>query len=55
MQLSMTLKVCLKDWHSDYDALLNSVNVSPPPPSYQEESIEALSVIYHPSRVLRVS
>ena len=47
------LKVCLKDWHSDYDTLLISANV--PPPSYQEESIEALSIIYHPSRVLRVS
>ena len=24
-----TLKVCLKDWHSDYDTLLNSANVLP--------------------------
>ena len=26
------LKVCQKDWHSDYDTLLNATNVPPPPP-----------------------
>ena len=47
------LKVCLKDCHSDYDTLLKLCKCSSP--SCQEESIEALSVIYHPSRILRVS
>ena len=43
------LKVCQKDWHSDYDILLNSANVP------QEESIGALPVIFHRSRTLGVS
>ena len=48
------LKVYQKGWHSDYDTLLNAANV-PLPPSCQEKSTEALSLIYHSSRTLGVS
>ena len=40
------LKVCQKDWHSNYDTLLNAKCPFFPPPSCQVENIEALSVIY---------